>query len=63
MPPPDGSWVVDVDDLLCLLVAFVDLADCPEADIAPCNGDGFVDVDDLISMLEAIAGNSICTCG
>ncbi|MEK6675035.1 MAG: lamin tail domain-containing protein [Planctomycetota bacterium] len=63
VPPPDGSGVVDVDDLLCLLVAFVDLADCPEADIAPCNGDGFVDVDDLISMLEAIAGNSICTCG
>ncbi|MEK6674252.1 MAG: hypothetical protein AABZ47_01200 [Planctomycetota bacterium] len=62
LPPPIGDGVVDLDDLLCLLLGFANLADCTGADLYPCApaNDGKVGVDDLISMLEAFAGNPVC---
>ncbi|MEK6674713.1 MAG: hypothetical protein AABZ47_03555 [Planctomycetota bacterium] len=61
-PRPVGNGMSDLDDLICMLLAFANLADCPDADIYPCapNGDGVIDLDDLTAMLEAIAGNLLC---
>ncbi|MEK6677312.1 MAG: M12 family metallo-peptidase [Planctomycetota bacterium] len=58
----DGSGVVDVDDLGCVLAGFpLDftlLCTQQHADIAPCDPNGMTDVDDLGTLLDAFAGNA-----
>ncbi|MEK6677525.1 MAG: M12 family metallo-peptidase, partial [Planctomycetota bacterium] len=57
----DFSGWVDVDDVVCVMAAYANPAECPNADIYPCNGgDGRVDVDDVVSVLSAHAGEVIC---
>jgi len=53
--------VVDVADLGCVLQGFIDFAECPQADIAPCGGDGVLDVDELIAILAAFEGEYLCS--
>jgi hypothetical protein len=53
----DGSGVVDIDDLTCVVRCFETSGlECPNGDIAPCGGDGLCDVDDLVAVVGAFDG-------
>lgn len=61
----DGNFIVDLDDLLCLLESLRGLPGCEgvtidDLDTAPCGGDGDLNVYDLIAMLNAVAGKPDC---
>lgn len=52
--------LINLDDLLCVLAGFANPADCPEADLAPCQGNGLIDLDDILKVLAAFAGQAGC---
>lgn len=62
----------DLDDILCVLQGFSNIANCPNGDIAPidnpaggpleCAGNNVIDLDDIIRVLEAFAGGNPCGC-
>lgn len=53
----------NLDDILCTLAGFANIADCRNADIAPlCTGNGAIDLDDLLRVLSAFAGVTPCGC-
>ncbi len=54
--PPGGSGVTDIDDILCGLQGFADMASCPDADLIPCGGNGIIDIADIVALLQAFAG-------
>jgi len=59
--PSGGNGILDVDDMICELLAFFDLGLCPEADIFPCGKpDGIIDVDDLSVVLGAFTQQYVC---
>ena len=58
--PFTGDGNIDIDDLTCVLLEFVEPGQCANADIAPCGGNGFVDIDDLLALLDAFAGFFHC---
>ena len=58
--PPNG--IVELGDILCMLDGFTNPPDCPNADIAPCEGNGIIDVDDILAVLDAYGGADPC-CG
>ncbi|MEK6674679.1 MAG: hypothetical protein AABZ47_03380 [Planctomycetota bacterium] len=55
-----GRGIIDVDDLWCVLLAWVNLSDCPQADVFPCGGDTQVDLDDLVALLASFNGDFAC---
>lgn len=56
------SGLVNLDDILCVLSGFANLASCPNGDIAPCQGNGFINLDDILAVLGAFAGQNLCPC-
>ncbi len=60
--PPGGNGQVNLDDILCLLAGFANLASCPNADIIPCGGNAIINLDDILSVLGAFAGANPCAC-
>ena len=65
----DGSGLVDIDDLICVIGAFgydfpgqcaLDLADIYPCTSGGAMGNGIVDVDDITALNEAFAGQSQC---
>lgn len=64
VPAPYGDVTLDglinLDDILCTIAAFTNPANCPEADLAPCNGNGMINLDDILKSLAAFSGNADC---
>lgn len=59
----NGSGVVDLDDILCVIAGFGNFDDCPTGDIAPpCTGDGIIDLDDILAVIGAFGGANPCGC-
>ena len=56
----NNDGLIDLDDLLCTLAGFADMADCPSADLFPCGGNHVIDTDDVLAVLDAFAGVPIC---
>ena len=58
--------VIDIDDILCILDGFSDIANCPEGDIVgadsvcPPFAPNGVDFDDVFAALDAFSGNPPC---
>lgn len=53
---------VDLNDILCTLSGFSGYTNCPDADIAPCEGDGIIGLDDILGTLTAFSGGNPCGC-
>jgi len=58
----NGSGLVDLDDILCVLDGFAASVDCVNADIYPCQPNGLIDIDDILAELDAYNGDGAC-CG
>jgi len=59
----DGTGVIDLSDILCVLDGFGGVYDhCPaeRADIAPCERDGVIDLSDILAVLDAFGGRALC---
>lgn len=57
------SGNVDLDDLLCVIAGFSDVAACPTADIAGCEANGVIDMDDILAIIGAFGGVDPCCSG
>jgi hypothetical protein len=45
--------ILDIDDIITVLDAYIGAIHCPECDLFPCEGDGCIDLWDLIAELQA----------
>jgi DNA-binding beta-propeller fold protein YncE len=58
--PSPGDCLVDLQDIVCVADAFVDVGLCPGADVHPCVPDGSVNLDDILAALDSFAGHPVC---
>ena len=60
----NGTGIVDIDDVVCVLNGFANFAVCPTGDIFPCpSNNGLIDIDDVVAVLNAFAGIDPCCSG
>jgi hypothetical protein len=59
-----SGGAVDMDDILCAIAGFANVAHCPNADVFPfCTGNNVINLDDVMRVVTAFGGADPCGCG